>query len=169
MSLVTIDKTTWGPGPWQDEPDYLHWVDEATNLDCLVVRAGSGGHLCGYVGVPEGHPWHGRGYSECTRTPPCEDGWCEHSPDGQTNAHGGITYASACSGRICHHAPGRPEPVWWFGFDCAHCDDIGPAMEARMAHLQLPNFRGDRREYRTLAYVQSECAKLAAQLAAVTT
>jgi hypothetical protein len=31
----TIDKSQWGPGPWQDEPDKKQWQDEATGLPCL--------------------------------------------------------------------------------------------------------------------------------------
>ena len=53
-------------GPWKDEPDYQHWVDEKTGLDCLIVRQPSGGHLCGYVGIPKNHPLYGIGYGDCT-------------------------------------------------------------------------------------------------------
>ena len=50
----TMDKSVWGPGPWQNEPDKRQWQDEATGLPCLIVR-NSMGALCGYVGVSEGH------------------------------------------------------------------------------------------------------------------
>ena len=43
------------PGPWDNEPDKIQWVDETTGLDCLMVR-NWWGSWCGYVGVPEGHP-----------------------------------------------------------------------------------------------------------------
>jgi hypothetical protein len=54
----TIDKTLWPRGEWDDEPDKMQWQDEATGLPCLIVR-GPVGALCGYVGVPEGHPCFG--------------------------------------------------------------------------------------------------------------
>ena len=51
---TTIDKSTWGPGPWQSEPDKLQWVDKETQFDCLIVRNGEIGNLCGYVGTTTG-------------------------------------------------------------------------------------------------------------------
>ena len=59
---TTMDKASWGPGPWQDEPDKEQFADEVTGYACLIKRNPAGA-LCGYVGVPEGHPWHGSGYS----------------------------------------------------------------------------------------------------------
>lgn len=58
----TVDKSTWGPGPWQSEPDKLQWKDEATGLACLIVRSDVSGSLCGYVGVPSTHPAYGLSY-----------------------------------------------------------------------------------------------------------
>jgi hypothetical protein len=151
---TTIDKASWGPGPWQDEPDKEQWADEATGYACLIKRNRFGA-LCGYVGVPEGHPWHGRDFSELDET---------------VDVHGGLTYADSCQEgpedkTICHvPGPGEPEPLWWFGFDCHHAWDIGPAMKARDRE------RGDDLDfpgstYKTVAYVKAECASLAKQAA----
>ncbi len=49
-----VDKSEWGPGPWQDEPDKAQWLDAGSRLPCLIVR-GPVGALCGYVGLPPGH------------------------------------------------------------------------------------------------------------------
>lgn len=66
------------------------------------------------------------------------------------------------SRRICHlPEPGRPAKVWWFGFDCAHCDDRTPKFE-RPAAI----FSGEQPIYRDRAYVEAECASLAEQLLA---
>lgn len=99
----TIDKTAWGDGPWQDEPDKKQWRDEATGLPCLAVR-GPGGHWCGYVGVGPSHPWHGKSYSACVspeRHEPHEgdaEGWHYNcTPGGILIAHGGITFAGGCA------------------------------------------------------------------------
>lgn len=55
------DKTDWGDGPWQGEPDKRQWQDKTTGLPCLMVR-GPSGSWCGYVGVPPGHAAHGLHY-----------------------------------------------------------------------------------------------------------
>lgn len=164
-----VDKAEWGPGPWQDEPDKAVWVDETTGLDCMIVRNHYGA-LCGYVGIPEGHPLHGRDYND---------------------VHGGLTFADACHpsdddpGRgICHiPQPGRPDSVWWFGFDCTHAFDVAPRMAAdnRKRYEEAKtkgdlegmriwrNLEGDgpmQSRYRSLPYVIEQVEGLAHQLAA---
>lgn len=148
QSWTTIDKTDWGEGDWQSEPDKIVWVDSATNLDCMIQR-GPLGALCGYVGVPSAHPAHG-----------CD---CEYA---DLFAHGGLTYAGLCDPDatpehgICHvAAPGRDEHVWWFGFDCAHAFDVMPGLAFRAR----PDF-GDRISYKNVEYVRAEVTSLAAQI-----
>jgi len=143
-------------GPWRDEPDKAQWVDEATDLDCLAVRNPLGA-WCGYVGVPPGHPWHGRDYMDIDNL----------------NVHGGLTFAAMCDENtdpdhphICHvPAPGRPGDVWWLGFDCAHggMDHI-PGLATAMTEAGIKNRQSDG-QYRTLDYVRAECTNLAAQVA----
>jgi len=58
----TIDKSEWGEGPWQDEPDKVQWTDAATGLPCLMVRNHHAGHWCGYAGVALSHPAYGLSY-----------------------------------------------------------------------------------------------------------
>ncbi len=77
----TIDKSSWGLGPWQDEPDKVQWTDPETGLPCLIKRVEHSGHLCGYVGVGPDHPLHGRtGYDK----------------EGLLSVHGGITFNDSC-------------------------------------------------------------------------
>jgi hypothetical protein len=137
-----------GPGPWDDEPDKVQWIDGATGLDCLAVR-GPMGAWCGYVGVPPGHRWHGAGY------------W-----DLDVRVHGELTFASSCDESaaeghgVCHVPfPGRPADVWWLGFDCGHAGDRIPTMPDHSV-LGWPDV------YRDLGYVRGECADLARQVAA---
>lgn len=159
-----------GDGPWNDEPDKAQWIDEATGLDCLIVR-GPSGALCGYVGVPPEHPWHGLDYGQHFDVPCADresDSYCYghgHRPDELVKVHGGLTFASSCAENapegygICHVlAPGRPADVWWFGFDCAHAWDVSPKYDHHFV---------DDETYRTVDYVEGECANLARQLAAV--
>lgn len=131
----------WGPGPWVDEPDRVEWRDDATGLPCLALRNPRYGHWCGYVGA---HRDPGDIY--------------------ELDVHGGVTYGPApCSPntdwhRVCHvPKPGEPE-VSWVGFDCGHAGYDDPDA--------CPGGFVSSREgtYRTIAFVRSECAKLAAQL-----
>lgn len=151
------------PGPWSAEPDKAQWVDETTGLDCLVVRNRLGA-LCGYVGIPTTHPWHGISYSHCTKGE--HEDYCECSPESLTTVHGGLTYANSCQEDsdpgegICHiPEPGRPDDVWWFGFDCSHFLDLNPRIDLDIVD--------PRARYRTFAYVQTQCALLAGQLVEV--
>lgn len=160
LTPPTFDKSTWGEGPWQHEPDRLDF--EHAGLPCLLSR-GPGGHWCGYAAVPPGHPWHG----QSDETPAVE-------------VHGGLTYANRCDGHVCHvPKPGEPDDVWWFGFDCAHAGDFAPKHEASHYGKGYPwldkpydhatavaasDFSVD--VYRDLAYVRAETERLAEQLAA---
>src|SRR5438067_12443361 len=119
-STEASEKRKWGPGPWQDEPDRVDF--EHAGLPCLILR-GPVGAWCGYAAVPPGHPLHGKGYSELY------DYETESGID--IRVHGGLTYAGACSGDICHVPRlGEPDDVWWFGFDCSHAGDLAPESEA---------------------------------------
>lgn len=159
-----IDKSIWGDGPWSNEVDKASWIDEATGLPCLAVR-GHLGNWCGYVGVAEGHPLFGVGRNACPQQ--CGAAWCAHTPESLLDVHGGITYSDYCQEDnqphgICHiPEPGQPTHVYWFGFDCVHGGDLEPSMMKFIRSFR----RGS--TYRDLAYVQAECRRLAAQLAAL--
>jgi hypothetical protein len=166
-------------GPWMAEPDKVHWIDPATDMDCLAVRNPMGA-WCGYVGLPPGHPWHGVNYSGCAqRSAACDEDWayCDHSPDAQVTVHGGLTFADRCGESekgegygICHvPLPGRPHDVWWLGFDCNHAGDMSPYDAAQAEHYnhRWPYGLIDGDRYRDLAYVKAETASLARQIAAV--
>jgi hypothetical protein len=144
-----IPKSEWGPGPWQAEPDRVEW--KHAGLPCLIVR-GPAGALCGYVAVPPGHKAHGVTYQRL-----------------EVEVHGGLTYDGPCQegGKICHKpAPGEPDDVFWFGFDCSHCWDISPLRDARDRLRGWAPLRFDGREqYRDLEYVRAQTERLAEQLA----
>lgn len=164
MSIPTTAKTWttrgrdgWPSGPWDTEPDKISWTDEATGRPCLIVR-NAGGGLCGYVAVDPDHPLHGRDYE---------------APD--VAVHGGLTYADRCqdgdteADGICHvPAPGAPEDVWWFGFDCVHAGDQAPGMLASLQRAGIRNLDVYRHDvYRDVAYVVGEVESLARQLVSV--
>lgn len=147
-----VDKSDWGDGPWQQEPDRVDW--HHAGLPCLMVRGPLTGSWCGYVGVPPSHPCYGKGYNDL-----------------DVEVHGGLTYAAACDGeRICHvPAPGESDETFWFGFDTGHSWDVSPAMDARIRSYGLPPSSGliDGTTYKDVAYVRAETEKLADQLAAL--
>jgi hypothetical protein len=147
-----VDRSTWPPGPWDDEPDRVDWVDEITGYACFVKR-GPLGQWCGYVGLPPGHRYHSADYD-----------------DVPVSVHGGeLTFGAPCdeadgpaAERICHvPRPGQPDDVWWLGFDCGHSWDIIPMLPSTAT---LPSF-GRPTEYRTLAFVRAHTTSLARQLA----
>lgn len=147
----TADKSTWGDGPWQDEPDKMQFPDPVTGLPCLIVRNPYGA-LCGYVGVTEGHPFYKKG-----------------GYDFNLSVHGGITFTAMCSPGddeehgICHlPGEGESDHVWWLGFDCAHYSDKSPKMVLQFPTLDFPDD-----VYRDIDYVKSEIASLAQQLHAL--
>lgn len=70
------------------------------DFDWLVMEHPSYGHLCGYVRMPQGHPWFEADYKDL----------------GDVECHGGLTF----SGEILRH------PGHWIGFDCAHAGDFIP-------------------------------------------
>lgn len=154
------------------EPDALDFT--AYGLAC-AMRRGPGGHWCGYVGIPEDHPWFGKSYSDMVKVPKSV---IERPIDidkvGAINmfsaslrnneetlaaglmemvlaidVHGGLTWAEDCPGG---GSPGNG--LWWLGFDCAHAGD------------NCPNYNG-RGVYRDAAFVRVECEGLAQQLAAL--
>lgn len=141
-----VSRMNWPPGPWHHEPDRVEW--RHLGLPCLVVRSGSTGGLCGYVGVTRGHPWFGVDFADL-----------------EIRTHGGLTYSSFCSGPICHvPQPGEADEVWWVGFDTSHLGDETPRDATFNSRMCWPR----RGVYRDLAYVRAEVERLAEQAEEVT-
>lgn len=151
-AYYTENKSSWPRGPWDGEIDKKQWRDEATGYPCLIVRGYITGALCGYVGVPKNHPAFELPYEQMA----------------QIEVHGGLTYSAFCrKGKeeegICH-TDKSDDPVWWFGFDCAHAYDESPKMLVYLTKGQptLDGIEGN--VYRDEAYVTAEVQKLAQQL-----
>jgi hypothetical protein len=123
--------------PWHDEPYRVAWRDQTSAFQCLILR-GNLGALCGYVRVPRGHRLHGKRY--------------QRSVLRGVEVHGGLTFSGCIGGR-------RMKRGHWFGFDCAHWNDLVPGLAA------LGITFSEQATYRTVSYVRDECAALAQQLA----
>ncbi len=128
---------------WDTEPTSETWTDKATGYSLHIQRHDSMGHLCGYVGIPAGHPWYGK-----------SDEHILMADNDYPEVHGGLTYSSS-------HKPGDPRgsksSLWWLGFDCAHCGDLSPAMLKYSDRLVRDE------TYKDWAYVKAECESLARQ------
>jgi len=130
-------------GPWTSEPDALDFTDEATGLP-IALRRNRGGAWCGYIGVPNHHPWHGLDSDakvdapkELVERPVGMDDvgvinlFCasiNSEPDANmysiqllVHCHGGLTYSRAAWWE------NETRATWWFGFDCSHSGDMSPA------------------------------------------
>lgn len=140
-----IDKSTWGPGPWQDEPDEVVW--SYGDVPCRIVRHPRNGQLNGYVGIPPSHPWYGKDLTSAS----------------EVDVHGGITFSSHFDWAT--YAT-KTDGLWWIGFDCHHAWDLAPGMRSLLNGIpELEGLRSyDRDEtYRTIEYVTVEVENLAQQ------
>lgn len=146
--MQKLDKKLLAPGPWHDEPDRVDFVHEG--FACFINRAPLG-VWCGYVGVPEGHPWFGKQYDNIS-----------------ADVHGGLTYSALCHGELCHvPQPGMPDHVWWLGFDCGHYMDLVPKMITLEATVLKDLPRTHHGIYKDQHYVTRETQRLAEQARAV--
>lgn len=161
---------------WLNEPATKSLKDDDTGYAIQITR-GPGGHLCGYVGIPNTHPWFGKSYNEtvtvspevanrtinidkvgainifCAALSPTDLAKGEIDMVLAVDVHGGLTYASG-------RAPSSDiDGLWWLGFDCAHAGDYSPEYGAR--GFQTEGI------YRNLGYVEGECRSLARQLATI--
>lgn len=149
-----------------------------------VVLMTDVGHRCGYVAVDRDNPLHSVDYhTHCDAlTVPPEDtplgkrgimtvltyDGTRASPDIVFDVHGGLTY----SGGSDNYPVAAPD-LWWFGYDCAHCDDApSPEYVAQQKGLYPDKpfmWRDHEGEHRTLEYCISECESLAQQIVEKTT
>lgn len=112
-------------------------------LRCVGIAITDMGHRCGYVGVPKGHVLYGIEYSDTLSDAVSfvteeilHDATISSrgampvfiaAMSGNVNrldvvidVHGSLTYSRGGEGAK-YPIPGTD--LWWFGFDCAHCDD----------------------------------------------
>jgi hypothetical protein len=172
-----MDKSRWGDGPWQNEPDELDWIDERTGLRCHILRHPEMGQLNGYVGVPASHVLYGWQYDDHIRLRP---DFLEGASDqvgiidmfcyalGGGDKHGTIPVGLALKAHQGVNFSGNADfddSLWWFGFDCSHAWDYAPGFVAdlRRTTPAVDDFYKPEK-YRTIEYVTKECEGLAFQL-----
>ena len=73
-----VDRLGWPSGEWDNEPDRVTWLHEATGARC-TMRRGPLGSWCGYVGLNGNHPLAGKDYDDI-----------------DVYVHRGLSYAAYC-------------------------------------------------------------------------
>jgi hypothetical protein len=171
---------------------YIESIFYHEGLKCVVLFLEMG-HRCGYVGIGKNHPLFGVDYSQDIKSPEllqelnstdigkrgiidvfCWDGE-KTTPSILFNVHGGVTYSG---GEARYPILQVFNDLWWFGFDCAHCDDAKDWVtlkrrverhkwEAMWSIEQKFPFRNDMRIVRNREYVEDECRRLAESLSCV--
>lgn len=135
--LAGEEKTIYDKSGWRDGP----WKDE---IDEKIWYYG-GAYRCKIIR----HPEFGSlcGYVGVPVTHPLY-GKSDDTVD--LIVHGGVTF----SGRM----DDDEYDLWYFGFDCAHVNDDWMVMPSPIRSFYISG------EYRTIAYVESQCNALADQL-----
>jgi hypothetical protein len=133
----------WGPGPWQEEPDYEAFT--SSGLSCQVHRSFFS-WWCGYVGLPHCHPLFEAEATEVGKL---------------VKVQGNLWWAFWSAAHVIS-LPTRDDPgVWWVGFDFNLFGqapaDYGPLLQT--GHIN------DRWRYWDVVDARREVKKLAAQLA----
>ena len=163
--FTSNQKLEWfGYGEWVEEPDEVDF--EHSGFTCKVIRVvkyegvklehAFGGHFCGYVRIPQGHPWYG-----------------EKAYDIDCSVHGGLSWSGP--------PPFDNNDEWWVGFDCGHSGDIIPSMGKMLGEIRekdpmlkkLYNMHKDIRHlfaesYKTFHYAIGETQDLAQQASEAT-
>lgn len=150
VTRSAFDKSDWGDGAWQGEPDLVMWrAKTPPHYRCQVSR-NYFGSLNGYVAIPPGHPAHGVDFQRV-----------EHLP-----SHRGLSFSGWAT-----------EQHWVLGFHCGGTFDVQPAMNARLRKTgPVPAFmtgeedgmgEAFRMHYRDLPYVRAVVETLAAALAKI--
>jgi hypothetical protein len=119
-----------------DFPDRLLSEGEAYGFQWVVAH-NTMGYRCGYIRLPENHPWHGCDYDII-----------------DASVHGGLTFSEPDESGIRPH----PDSGWWIGFDCAHAGDrpdpaLFPGGYSLFSYGKI----------RTQEYVEAQCKQLCEQ------
>ena len=89
------DRNKFVKGEWDKELD-IYELSTEDGWKAYIKHHPRIGHLCGYLAIPEDHPFYREHY------------------DINVRIHGGLTYASEYEGEF------------QIGFDCAHWNDTSP-------------------------------------------
>lgn len=148
----------FGYGEWVEEPDEVYFIHKG--IECRILRVVQleehetcywfGGHLCGYIKIPEDHQFYNKDYDDIP-----------------LNAYCGLTYSQ------------MEKDGYWVGFDCMHAFDIIPSiarkrkfdplwieltkeMNAVKSKMRIKDSCAT--TYKNINFVEMQCRALADQL-----
>lgn len=137
MSVIKEEST-----PWENEPDFLEFVDESTGYRCFIQRHPELKHLCGYVELPKEHKLYGK------------DNMDNEEIFNEIDVHGGVTYTGEIRFKQQNYTI-----EYVVGFDCGHWTDYVPFSLPWGMNKIIAN-----ETYKDIEYVTNECKNLAKQL-----
>lgn len=161
---------------------YIEGKFEYLGYICVVVLQAKG-HRCGYVGMTTSNRLYGHREDDVIVLKDLKKGDIISKYDGEylddlsldIDVHGGVTFAG---GGQNSDYPIKSN-LWWWGFDCAHWDDLEDFETSKWVFRDSPEIlrslqcnEGLSKHYwfnmnkqvRTYDYVATECKKLAEQL-----
>lgn len=131
------------PGPWDNEPHLFRF--KYLGFHCVMIRNPILMHYCGYIGIPNTHPWYRKSQDSI-----------------EIDVHGGLTFNG-------DHLPmglglESDSYMWWLGFDCAHAWDQAPFFLSKEYTdiIGRSSVMADG-EYRTFAFVKKQLNRMASQ------
>ena len=143
MELRNFDWSNFEAGIWNDEPDFIQWMDESTALPCLMVRNKPLGVWRAYVGVEPGHSAYSLDADELRRN--------------NIEIYGELGYTGHGGDDITLIGnDGQTFRLWWIGFGCASECDGRP----------VQRINRDRIEFRPEAYKTADFVKIQVQVLA---
>jgi hypothetical protein len=143
-----IDKSEWGKGPWENEPDLQSWIDSETQYACVTRRNMFGAWL-GHVGLDASHPL----YMLQPGAPEFEFIETHGSPE---------LFVGFYEDDAKRFVP--PQKLWWIGFSCMQSTDYCPLTD-REPYIKGKRGKATTKTYRTFEYVCEQVLFLASQLA----
>lgn len=100
----------YSSGPWDKEPDEVTFIFKF--FRCVIKRMSWSGVLNGYVYVPKGNLYYGKGYEDIPII-----------------CHGGLTYAE------------QDGDDWVIGFDTHHYGDYAPGMKYHSGSEKISDYK----------------------------
>jgi len=137
---ITRDKTGINISSYNHEKDINDLLFNYKDSICLILRHPSMGHLCGYVGLSEGHKLYKSHYDTISNEIDCD-------------------VELTWSGFRVNSQMARFYPdLWWVGFDCGHWEDWIPKMPRQSLLLTREQV------YRNIPWVMEKCMQLSDSL-----
>lgn len=138
-----IDRSNWGKGPWDNEPDFEVFQICGAGWNYLgIVRRLPMGNLSGYVMQLVDDPCYNFTMNDCS----------------DLDVHGGVTFGNTHPD-IANLTTVQFDNLWFIGFDCGHANDFTPGLDNR-----LHGYHGTL-TYRDWKFVKQQVISLAEQIA----